>query len=174
MHCSSVWAVVVQGYRGILSTEKYFKAWWVVLLFHWDCSAIFTYKTCDLKAWGRTIPVFTGEDFLGCKSFHILLLVSKSYCLHKTKKKKKIELRMASTSQPLRGKRACKKIFWAVFPHACFILSLVIYAFLGAVMFSHIEGNRKVNLSEEYRNFLQDLWYISRNLTGMYQNNKIT
>lgn len=26
MHCSSVWAVVVQGYRGILSTEKYFKA----------------------------------------------------------------------------------------------------------------------------------------------------
>ncbi|XP_071895940.1 potassium channel subfamily K member 18 isoform X2 [Anas platyrhynchos] len=73
---------------------------------------------------------------------------------------------MASTSQPLRGKRACKKIFWAVFPHACFILSLVIYAFLGALMFSHIEGNRKVNLSEEYRNFLQKLWYISRNLTG--------
>uniref|UniRef100_A0A8C3K0E8 Potassium two pore domain channel subfamily K member 18 n=1 Tax=Calidris pygmaea TaxID=425635 RepID=A0A8C3K0E8_9CHAR len=73
---------------------------------------------------------------------------------------------MASTSQPLRGKRACKKIFWAVFPHACFILSLVIYAFLGALMFSHIEGNRKVNLSEEYRKFLQNLWYISRNLSA--------
>uniref|UniRef100_A0A8D0ENT5 Potassium channel domain-containing protein n=1 Tax=Strix occidentalis caurina TaxID=311401 RepID=A0A8D0ENT5_STROC len=72
---------------------------------------------------------------------------------------------MASTSQPLRGKRACKKIFWAVFPHACFILSLVIYAFLGALMFSHIEGNRKVNLSEEYRKFLQKLWHISRNLS---------
>uniref|UniRef100_A0A669PWJ6 Potassium two pore domain channel subfamily K member 18 n=1 Tax=Phasianus colchicus TaxID=9054 RepID=A0A669PWJ6_PHACC len=78
---------------------------------------------------------------------------------------------MAATSQPLRGKRACKKIFWAVFPHACFILSLVIYAFLGALMFSHIEGNRKVNLSEEYRHFLQNLWYISKNLSGMYQNN---
>ncbi|XP_014800738.1 PREDICTED: potassium channel subfamily K member 18 [Calidris pugnax] len=81
---------------------------------------------------------------------------------------------MASTSQPLRGKRACKKIFWAVFPHACFILSLVIYAFLGALMFSHIEGNRKVNLSEEYRQFLQNLWYISRNLSdNMTENEEI-
>ncbi|XP_066856864.1 potassium channel subfamily K member 18 [Anser cygnoides] len=79
---------------------------------------------------------------------------------------------MASTSQPLRGKRACKKIFWAVFPHACFILSLVIYAFLGALMFSHIEGNRKVNLSEEYRNFLQNLWYISRNLSDNMTENE--
>lgn len=81
---------------------------------------------------------------------------------------------MASTSQSLRGKRACKKIFWAVFPHVCFILSLVIYAFLGALMFSHIEGNRKVNLSEEYRTFLQNLWHISRNLSGTYWNFKIT
>ncbi|NWS76865.1 KCNKI protein, partial [Crotophaga sulcirostris] len=81
---------------------------------------------------------------------------------------------MASTSQPLRGKRACKKIFWAVFPHACFILSLVIYAFLGALMFSHIEGNRKVNLSEEYRQFLQSLWYISRNLSdNMTENEEV-
>ncbi|XP_010158765.1 PREDICTED: potassium channel subfamily K member 18 [Eurypyga helias] len=81
---------------------------------------------------------------------------------------------MASTSQPLRGKRACKKIFWAVFPHACFILSLVIYAFLGALMFSHIEGNRKVNLSEEYRKFLQNLWYISRNLSDNMTENEET
>ncbi|NXK50215.1 KCNKI protein, partial [Chauna torquata] len=79
---------------------------------------------------------------------------------------------MASTSQPLRGKKACKKMFWAVFPHACFILSLVIYAFLGALMFSHIEGNRKVNLSEEYRNFLQNLWYISRNLSDNMTENE--
>ncbi|XP_074686191.1 potassium channel subfamily K member 18 [Strix aluco] len=81
---------------------------------------------------------------------------------------------MASTSQPLRGKRACKKIFWAVFPHACFILSLVIYAFLGALMFSHIEGNRKVNLSEEYRKFLQKLWHISRNLSDNMTENEET
>ncbi|NXM76516.1 KCNKI protein, partial [Serilophus lunatus] len=81
---------------------------------------------------------------------------------------------MASTSQPLRGKRACKKIFWAVFPHACFILSLVIYAFLGALMFSHIEGNRKVNLSEEYRIFLQNLTHITRNLTDNVTENEAT
>ncbi|XP_010171782.1 potassium channel subfamily K member 18 [Antrostomus carolinensis] len=79
---------------------------------------------------------------------------------------------MASTSQPPRGKGTCKKIFWAVFPHACFILSLVIYAFLGALMFSHIEGNRKVNLSEEYRKFLQNLWYISRNLSDNMTENE--
>nr|XP_009666914.1 PREDICTED: potassium channel subfamily K member 18 [Struthio camelus australis] len=81
---------------------------------------------------------------------------------------------MAPASQPLQGKGACKKIFWAVFPHACFILSLVIYAFLGALMFSHIEGNRKVNLSEEYRKFLQNLWYISKNLSdNMTENEEI-
>ncbi|NXN08864.1 KCNKI protein, partial [Indicator maculatus] len=81
---------------------------------------------------------------------------------------------MASTAQPLRGKRACKKIFWAVFPHACFILSLVVYAFLGALMFSHIEGNRKVDLSEEYRKFLQGLWDISRNLSdNMTENEEV-
>ncbi|NXE52050.1 KCNKI protein, partial [Casuarius casuarius] len=81
---------------------------------------------------------------------------------------------MAPTSQPLRGKRRCKKIFWAVFPHACFILSLVIYAFLGALTFSHIEGNRKVNLSEGYRKFLQSLWYISKNLSdNMTENEEV-
>uniref|UniRef100_A0A8C3UBF9 Potassium channel domain-containing protein n=1 Tax=Catharus ustulatus TaxID=91951 RepID=A0A8C3UBF9_CATUS len=76
------------------------------------------------------------------------------------KKKNQDELRMATTSQPLRGKTTCKKIFWAVFPHACFILSLVIYAFLGALMFSHIEGTREVTESKEYRIFLQNLTYL--------------
>uniref|UniRef100_A0A8C3N769 Potassium channel domain-containing protein n=1 Tax=Geospiza parvula TaxID=87175 RepID=A0A8C3N769_GEOPR len=71
---------------------------------------------------------------------------------------------MATTSQPLRGKTTCKKIFWAVFPHACFIVSLVIYAFLGALMFSHIESTRKVTVSEEYRTFLQKLMYLVRKL----------
>ncbi|NXH06678.1 KCNKI protein, partial [Loxia leucoptera] len=71
---------------------------------------------------------------------------------------------MATTSQPLRGKMACKKIFWAVFPHACFIVSLVIYAFLGALMFSHIESTRKVTVSEEYRKFLRRLMYLARKL----------
>ncbi|GAB0191997.1 potassium channel subfamily K member 18 [Grus japonensis] len=35
-------------------------------------------------------------------------------------------------------------------------------------------GNRKVNLSEEYRKFLQNLWYISRNLSdNMTENEEI-
>ncbi|NWS18456.1 KCNKI protein, partial [Pachyramphus minor] len=80
---------------------------------------------------------------------------------------------MASTSQRLRGKTACKKIFWAVFPHACFILSLVIYAFLGALMFSHIEGNRKVEFSEDYRNFLQNLMYLGRSLSDNMTENEV-
>uniref|UniRef100_A0A8C9NME8 Potassium two pore domain channel subfamily K member 18 n=1 Tax=Serinus canaria TaxID=9135 RepID=A0A8C9NME8_SERCA len=63
---------------------------------------------------------------------------------------------MATTSQPLRGKTACKKIFWAVFPHACFIVSLVIYAFLGALMFSHIESTRKVTVKGEYFYLLRE------------------
>ncbi|NWQ66547.1 KCNKI protein, partial [Neopipo cinnamomea] len=80
---------------------------------------------------------------------------------------------MASTSQHLRGKTACKKLFWAVFPHACFILSLVIYAFLGALMFSHIEGNRKVEFSEDYRNFLQNLMYLGRSLSDNMTENEV-
>ncbi|NWW66296.1 KCNKI protein, partial [Ifrita kowaldi] len=79
---------------------------------------------------------------------------------------------MATTSQPLRGKTTCKKIFWAVFPHACFILSLVIYAFLGALMFSHIEGSREVTLSEEYRAFLQNLTYLARKLSDNVTENE--
>ncbi|XP_027561452.1 potassium channel subfamily K member 18 [Neopelma chrysocephalum] len=61
----------------------------------------------------------------------------------------------------------------AVFPHACFILSLVIYAFLGALMFSHIEGNRKVEFSEDYRNFLQNLTYLSRSLSDNMTENEV-
>ncbi|XP_032922561.1 potassium channel subfamily K member 18 [Catharus ustulatus] len=79
---------------------------------------------------------------------------------------------MATTSQPLRGKTTCKKIFWAVFPHACFILSLVIYAFLGALMFSHIEGTREVTESKEYRIFLQNLTYLARNLSDNVTENE--
>ncbi|NWX63027.1 KCNKI protein, partial [Promerops cafer] len=80
---------------------------------------------------------------------------------------------MATSSQPLRGKMTCKKIFWAVFPHACFILSLVIYAFLGALMFSHIEGTRKVTESEEYRAFLQNLTYLARKLSDNVTENEM-
>ncbi|NWV78955.1 KCNKI protein, partial [Dasyornis broadbenti] len=81
---------------------------------------------------------------------------------------------MASTSQPLRGKTTCKKIFWAVFPHACFILSLVIYGFLGALMFSHIEGKREVTSSEEYREFLQNLTDLARKFSdNMTENEKM-
>ncbi|NXK62678.1 KCNKI protein, partial [Sylvietta virens] len=81
---------------------------------------------------------------------------------------------MATTSQPLRGKTTCKKIFWAVFPHACFILSLVIYAFLGALMFSHIEGTREVTENQEYKTFLQNLTYLARKLSdNVTENDKM-
>ncbi|XP_023785050.1 potassium channel subfamily K member 18 [Cyanistes caeruleus] len=79
---------------------------------------------------------------------------------------------MATTTQPLRGKTTCKKIFWAVFPHACFIVSLVIYAFLGALMFSHIEGTREVTVSEEYRKFLKNLTSLARNLSDNVTENE--
>ncbi|KAM7102921.1 potassium channel subfamily K member 18 [Ciconia maguari] len=37
-----------------------------------------------------------------------------------------------------------------------------------------LRGNRKVNLSEEYRKFLQNLWYISRNLSdNMTENEEV-
>ncbi|KAK4821691.1 hypothetical protein QYF61_027455 [Mycteria americana] len=37
-----------------------------------------------------------------------------------------------------------------------------------------LRGNRKVNLSEEYRKFLQNLWYISRNLSdNMAENEEV-
>ncbi|XP_075791498.1 potassium channel subfamily K member 18 isoform X2 [Pelodiscus sinensis] len=73
---------------------------------------------------------------------------------------------MELSSHPQQDKRLCTKVFWAVFPHAFFISSLVIYALLGAVMFSHIEGNRDWNESEEFRNFMLDLRNFSKYLTG--------
>ncbi|NWZ35351.1 KCNKI protein, partial [Brachypodius atriceps] len=81
---------------------------------------------------------------------------------------------MATRSQPLRGKTTCKKIFWAAFPHACFILSLVIYAFLGALMFSHIEGTRRATESEDYRTFLKNLTFLARKLSdNVTENDKM-
>ncbi|XP_021392941.3 potassium channel subfamily K member 18 [Lonchura striata] len=79
---------------------------------------------------------------------------------------------MATTSQPLRGKTTCEKIFWAVFPHACFILSLVIYAFLGALLFSLMEGTREVRVSEEYKTFLQNLMNLTRELSDNVTENE--
>ncbi|CAM2117775.1 unnamed protein product [Caretta caretta] len=73
---------------------------------------------------------------------------------------------MELSSRPQQDKKMCTRVIWAVFPHACFISSLVIYAFLGAVMFSHIEGNRNWNESEEYKDFMLDLRNLSKDLTG--------
>lgn len=117
--------------------------------------------------------------FLAAKAFTSSSFFQKAvpspqnYILKKNPKKRD-KPRMATTSQPPRGKTTCKKVFWAVFPHACFILSLVIYAFLGALMFSHIEGTREVTESEEYRMFLRNLTFLARRLSGMYWNFKMT
>uniref|UniRef100_A0A8C8SD70 Potassium channel domain-containing protein n=1 Tax=Pelusios castaneus TaxID=367368 RepID=A0A8C8SD70_9SAUR len=72
---------------------------------------------------------------------------------------------MEPRSHPQQDKRICSRVFWAIFPHACFICSLVIYALLGAVMFSHIEGNRNWNETEAYRNFMLNLRNLSKDLT---------
>ncbi|XP_019411014.1 PREDICTED: potassium channel subfamily K member 18 [Crocodylus porosus] len=77
---------------------------------------------------------------------------------------------MERTSPPRQNKRSCTRLFWAVFPHACFLSSLVIYALLGAVMFSHIEGNRKITESKEYEDFMHSLWNISQNLSAYAEN----
>ncbi|XP_050816727.1 potassium channel subfamily K member 18 [Gopherus flavomarginatus] len=76
--------------------------------------------------------------------------------------------------RPQQDKKMCTRVFWMVFPHACFISSLVIYAFLGAVMFSYIEGNRNYNESKEYKDFMLKLWNLSKDLTeNMTENEKI-
>ncbi|KAF7254300.1 Potassium channel subfamily K member 18 [Varanus komodoensis] len=70
-------------------------------------------------------------------------------------------------------KRTCNQVFWAVFPHTCFICALVIYALLGALMFSHVEGNRENNESEAYRNFMLSLWNLSKDLSENATSNEI-
>lgn len=39
------------------------------------------------------------------------------------------------------AKRRCAKLFWRFFPHVFLILSLILYAVLGAVIFQNIECN---------------------------------
>nr|XP_028584389.1 potassium channel subfamily K member 18 [Podarcis muralis] len=63
-------------------------------------------------------------------------------------------------------KKSCNQVFWTVFPHVCFICSLVIYALLGALMFSHVEGNRESNETEAYQTFMRQLWNLSKNSSG--------
>uniref|UniRef100_A0A6I8MXI6 Potassium channel domain-containing protein n=1 Tax=Ornithorhynchus anatinus TaxID=9258 RepID=A0A6I8MXI6_ORNAN len=64
--------------------------------------------------------------------------------------------------QPQRG---CWKVCGAAFPHICLISSLVIYAMLGALIFSYVEGQRNSE-NRDYDEFLEDLWKCSiRNKT---------
>ncbi|XP_062989328.1 potassium channel subfamily K member 18 [Elgaria multicarinata webbii] len=82
--------------------------------------------------------------------------------------------KMKSNPYPVQlEKRTCNQMFWAVFPHACFICSLVIYALLGALMFSHVEGNRESNESEEYKEFMLKLWNLSKDLSENETSNEI-
>ncbi|XP_013913015.1 PREDICTED: potassium channel subfamily K member 18 [Thamnophis sirtalis] len=76
-----------------------------------------------------------------------------------------------SPSQP--KERTCCQVFWAIFPHACFICSLVVYALLGALMFSHVEGCRESHKDEAYRTFMLKLWNLSKDLSDNETNNEI-
>ncbi|KAJ7325242.1 hypothetical protein JRQ81_018262 [Phrynocephalus forsythii] len=78
-----------------------------------------------------------------------------------------------SPSQPQKRMYKCKQMFWAIVPHACFLFSLVIYALLGALMFSHVEGNRESNESEAYKNFMWSLWNLSKDLSENETSNEI-
>nr|XP_016850614.1 PREDICTED: potassium channel subfamily K member 18 [Anolis carolinensis] len=49
----------------------------------------------------------------------------------------------------------------------------VIYALLGALMFSHVEGNRESNESEAYRRFMLNLWNLSKDLSENETSNEI-
>ncbi|KAL2083503.1 hypothetical protein ACEWY4_021276 [Coilia grayii] len=51
------------------------------------------------------------------------------------------------------------EFFWRLFPHAFLILSLIVYALLGAVIFWKIEGGRKTSEVDqwEYRSFVSRL-----------------
>lgn len=73
----------------------------------------------------------------------------------------------SKSSLPQHQRCSCSQVFWLVFPHACFVCSLGIYALLGALMFCHVEGNRQNNESEAYRTFMLDLWNLSKDLSGM-------
>ncbi|ETE65524.1 Potassium channel subfamily K member 18, partial [Ophiophagus hannah] len=82
--------------------------------------------------------------------------------------------KMKSNTFPLQPKeRTCCQVFWAIFPHACFICSLVIYALLGAVMFSHVEGCRESHEGEAYRSFMLKLWNLSKDLSDNETKNEI-
>uniref|UniRef100_A0A8C5RU44 Potassium two pore domain channel subfamily K member 18 n=1 Tax=Laticauda laticaudata TaxID=8630 RepID=A0A8C5RU44_LATLA len=77
---------------------------------------------------------------------------------------------MKSNTFPLQPKeRTCCQVFWAIFPRACFICSLVIYALLGAVIFSHVEGCRDSHEGEAYRSFMLKLWNLSKDLMKYLQ-----
>ncbi|XP_070610315.1 potassium channel subfamily K member 18 [Erythrolamprus reginae] len=94
-------------------------------------------------------------------AFHLVLLMQ-SFVKMKSR---------ASPSQP--NERTCCQLFWAIFPHASFICSLVVYALLGAFMFSRVEGCRESHESEAYRNFMLKLWNLSKDLSDNETNNGI-
>ncbi|XP_067322371.1 potassium channel subfamily K member 18 [Anolis sagrei] len=81
-------------------------------------------------------------------------------------KEESFEKMKSEPCPPQTQKRTCSQVFWTVFPHACFLCALVIYALLGALMFSHVEGNRESNESEAYRRFMLSLWNLSKDLSG--------
>ncbi|XP_056388242.1 potassium channel subfamily K member 18 [Hyla sarda] len=76
-----------------------------------------------------------------------------------------------SQEQRCRGRRQhrCRgqliRLFWLLFPHACLVLSLVLYSLLGAFVFYKLEQSGH-NETELKKDVLRSLWSVSRsNLT---------
>lgn len=62
--------------------------------------------------------------------------------------------------------KSCTERLRRLFPHVLLPLSLVAYAFLGAVLFQHIEGGSPSSTLHHYRNFLAQIVDDVKNTSG--------
>ncbi|XP_056333283.1 potassium channel subfamily K member 18 [Danio aesculapii] len=70
-----------------------------------------------------------------------------------------------SVSKETQLKGRCSTLFWRLFPHVFLILSLVLYAVLGALVFRAIEYKNPRNESEEILSIVQKVMEIVQNHT---------
>lgn len=62
--------------------------------------------------------------------------------------------------------KSCTERLRRLFPHVLLSLSLVAYAFLGAILFEHIEGGSPSSTQHQYRKFLGQIVDDVKNKTG--------
>lgn len=62
--------------------------------------------------------------------------------------------------------KSCTERLLRLFPHVLLSLSLVAYAFLGAILFEHIEGGSPSSTLHHYRHFLGQIVDDVQNTSG--------